>query len=155
VNRKKIQRLWREEGLRVPQRRRRKRLGTSTAPTVPKADRQRSSRMRSIPQSARVAVVTGASSGIGEATARALAAQGYRIAFLARQAGRIDALATDLSSGSIAIAADVTDRESMTAATDRVKAELGRVARAGEQRRADAARTVHPRPPRRTASKSR
>ena len=33
VNHKKIQRLWREEGLRVPQRRRRKRLGTTTAPT--------------------------------------------------------------------------------------------------------------------------
>jgi putative transposase len=38
VNHKKIQRLWREEGLRVPQRRRRKRLGTSTAPDMPKAD---------------------------------------------------------------------------------------------------------------------
>jgi putative transposase len=38
VNHKKIQRLWREEGLRVPQRRRRKRLGTSTAPGLPKAD---------------------------------------------------------------------------------------------------------------------
>ena len=38
VNHKKIQRLWREEGLRVPQRRRRKRLGTSTAPTTPTAD---------------------------------------------------------------------------------------------------------------------
>jgi putative transposase len=38
VNHKKIQRLWREEGLRVPQRRRRKRLGTSTAPHMPKAD---------------------------------------------------------------------------------------------------------------------
>jgi transposase InsO family protein len=37
VNHKKIQRLWREEGLRVPQRRRRKRLGTSTA-NPPKAD---------------------------------------------------------------------------------------------------------------------
>lgn len=37
ANHKKIQRLWREEGLRVPQRRRRKRLGTSTAPDVPKA----------------------------------------------------------------------------------------------------------------------
>ena len=32
VNHKKVQRLWREEGLRVPQRRRRKRLGTTTAP---------------------------------------------------------------------------------------------------------------------------
>jgi transposase InsO family protein len=38
VNHKKIQRLWRQEGLRVPQRRRRKRLGTSTAPGLPKAD---------------------------------------------------------------------------------------------------------------------
>ncbi|ARG90982.1 hypothetical protein B1T50_01925, partial [Mycobacterium kansasii] len=31
VNHKKVQRLWREEGLRVPQRRRRKRRGSSTA----------------------------------------------------------------------------------------------------------------------------
>jgi len=38
VNHKKIQRLWREEGLRVPQRRRRKRTGTSTAPGRPSAD---------------------------------------------------------------------------------------------------------------------
>jgi putative transposase len=38
VNHKKIQRLWREEGLRVPQKRRRKRLGTSTTPNPPKAD---------------------------------------------------------------------------------------------------------------------
>jgi len=38
VNHKKVQRLWREEGLRVPQRRRRKRHGTSTASDVPAAD---------------------------------------------------------------------------------------------------------------------
>ena len=38
VNHKKIQRLWREEGLRVPQRQRRKRLGASTTPDPPKAD---------------------------------------------------------------------------------------------------------------------
>lgn len=38
VNHKKIQRLWREEGLRVPVRRRRKCLGSSTAADVPKAD---------------------------------------------------------------------------------------------------------------------
>ena len=38
VNHKKIQRLWREEGLRVPQRRRRKRHGTSTAPDTVIAD---------------------------------------------------------------------------------------------------------------------
>jgi NADP-dependent 3-hydroxy acid dehydrogenase YdfG len=44
-----------------------------------------------------VAVVTGASSGIGEATARTLAAHGYRVALLARRGDRIDALANDLS----------------------------------------------------------
>jgi transposase InsO family protein len=38
VNHKRVQRLWREEGLRVPQRRRRKRLGTSTAPERPVAE---------------------------------------------------------------------------------------------------------------------
>ena len=37
MNHKKIQRLWRQEGLRVPQRRRRKRLGSSTTPNPPKA----------------------------------------------------------------------------------------------------------------------
>ena len=38
VNHKRVQRLWREEGLRVPQRRRRKRLGTSTTTDSPVAD---------------------------------------------------------------------------------------------------------------------
>jgi hypothetical protein len=38
VNHKKVQRLWRTEGLRVPQRRRRKRLGTSTAARMPTAE---------------------------------------------------------------------------------------------------------------------
>jgi putative transposase len=38
VNHKKVQRLWRDEGLRVPQRRRRKRLGASTTPNPPTAD---------------------------------------------------------------------------------------------------------------------
>jgi NADP-dependent 3-hydroxy acid dehydrogenase YdfG len=73
----------------------------------------------------RVAVVTGASSGIGEATARALAADGYRVALLARRLDRITALAEDLGNGSIAIQADVTDRDSIVAAAARVRQELG------------------------------
>ena len=72
----------------------------------------------------RVAVITGASSGIGAATARALAASGFRLALLARRADRIEALAKDLG-GAIAIQADVTDYDSLAAAADRVKAELG------------------------------
>jgi NADP-dependent 3-hydroxy acid dehydrogenase YdfG len=72
----------------------------------------------------RVAVITGASSGIGEATARALAADGHRLALLARRADRIQALADELGDA-IAIEADVTDRDSIVAAAGRVQRELG------------------------------
>ena len=73
----------------------------------------------------RVAVITGASSGIGEATARALAADGHRLALLARRVERIQALAGELGDGAIAIEADVTDRDSIVAAAQRVNSELG------------------------------
>src|SRR3954451_2274479 len=72
----------------------------------------------------RVAVITGASSGVGAATARALSADGYRVALLARRADRIHALADELGDGAIAIEADVTDRDSLVAAAQRVKDEL-------------------------------
>src|SRR4051812_38793721 len=73
----------------------------------------------------RVAVITGASSGVGAATARALSADGYRVALLARRADRIQALADEVGDGAIAIEADVTDRDQLVAAADRVKNELG------------------------------
>ena len=73
----------------------------------------------------RVAVITGASSGIGEATARALAADGHSIALLARRRERIRPLASELVNGAIAIQADVTARDSIVAAAERVQEELG------------------------------
>lgn len=73
----------------------------------------------------RVAVITGASSGIGEAAARALTAEGHRIALLARRTDRISALADELGGGAIAIEADVTDHGSIDAAAKCVENELG------------------------------
>ena len=81
--------------------------------------------MSSDQNSGRVAVITGASSCIGEATARALVADGHRVALLARRADRIQALADELGNGAIAIEADVTDRDLIVAAAERVQQELG------------------------------
>ena len=73
----------------------------------------------------RVAVITGASSGIGEATARALHAAGHRVALLARRGDRIHAHADEHGNGAIAIDADDTDRYSIISAAERARQELG------------------------------
>ncbi len=67
----------------------------------------------------RVAVVTGASAGIGEATAKTLAAQGFHVVCVARRADRVEALAEEI--GGTASVTDVTSEEDVSALAERLE----------------------------------
>ncbi|MFI6364517.1 SDR family NAD(P)-dependent oxidoreductase [Nocardia sp. NPDC050630] len=69
--------------------------------------------------SIRTAVVTGASSGIGEATARELAKQGYHVVVGARRLDRLRRLADEI--GGTALELDVTSEDSVRACTDAIE----------------------------------
>jgi NADP-dependent 3-hydroxy acid dehydrogenase YdfG len=77
-----------------------------------------------------VALVTGASSGIGAATATALAAQGAAVALAARRRDMLEQLAAsigDQGGTALVLEADITDEEQATQAVTRTVAELGRL----------------------------
>jgi NADP-dependent 3-hydroxy acid dehydrogenase YdfG len=77
-----------------------------------------------------VALVTGASSGIGEATALALAGHGAAVALVARRVARLDQLAgriRDAGGTALPLEADLSDRAQAQAAVERTVSELGRV----------------------------
>jgi NADP-dependent 3-hydroxy acid dehydrogenase YdfG len=77
-----------------------------------------------------VAVVAGASSGIGQATARALAEHGATVAVLARRKDRLDTLVNEIEAAggtALAVEADITDREQSQAAVQTVIDQFGRL----------------------------
>ncbi|MFI8849729.1 SDR family NAD(P)-dependent oxidoreductase [Streptomyces sp. NPDC053499] len=97
--------------------------------------------------SSRTAVVTGASSGIGAATARRLAASGYRVVLTARRADRIAELAAQLSDAgheAEAYPLDVTDRAAVDAFAERFEALDVLVNNAGGALGADPVATGNP-----------
>ena len=76
--------------------------------------------MTHTPLTGRVALVTGASRGIGAAVARRLAAAGARVALVARDKGALATLAREIGHGAVGLACDVRDTETLSRAIDQL-----------------------------------
>lgn len=74
---------------------------------------------------AKTLFITGASSGIGEATARAAIAEGWNVGLMARSADKLAALQAELGDACLAIAADATDLEAQVRAVQDVVSQFG------------------------------
>jgi short-subunit dehydrogenase len=74
------------------------------------------------PANDRAAIVTGASSGIGQEFARILSQRGHQIVLVARSAGRLEEIAGRLGSGAHPLPADLSDRNDRASLPDRVAA---------------------------------
>lgn len=78
-----------------------------------------------MPASFSTAIVVGASSGIGEALVRKLAARGTRVAAVARRGGELDRIATAAGGNVLPYVHDVRDADAVPALFDRIVADLG------------------------------
>ena len=75
----------------------------------------------------KVAIITGASSGIGAATARLLAREGCKLALAARSVERMESLAAELGSESLVVRADMTEPADINNMVQRTLDHFGRI----------------------------
>jgi NAD(P)-dependent dehydrogenase (short-subunit alcohol dehydrogenase family) len=101
-----------------------------TTSSTSQARSQRPSRNKQLPLAGRVALITGASGGIGSATARELARQGASVVLAARRADLLDALASELGTqgvDALAVPTDLTDSLQIEPLVERALERFGKI----------------------------